>query len=405
MRKQLLGTTALVAAGLFVVADAGPVSAQQKVEPIKVTIGGYVAPFVSFVDQDDVGAAAPGTPAGRAGKLVKIDTHTDQEIHFNGRTTLANGITIGFNVQLEANTSGDQIDESYTFVQGNFGRIEIGQINSVVYRMHFKAPDVFSRGGINEGNLPNFVANPTGSPTNDSTFLATNNRFFDNDGDKINFYTPRAGGFQFGVTYVPDSTQDTAAPTPRSTRYTQGYGVGANFVRALGPVNVQASAGYFTWQGPQLSATTNAPDPDLIQFGLVVGFGGFAIGASYAEVNDGRSNSGVPATAAVTAGAGPLRQEGRAYDIGASYTTGPVSVSITYFNGNNDDSPVAAASLGDDEATGVALAGKYVLGPGISLDVLIFTVSLEGNGPPPTPTSAPRNNDATGGVVGLVLVF
>ena len=216
MRKQLLGTTALVAAGLCVLADAGPVSAQQKVEPIKVTIGGYVAPFVSFVDQDDVGPPNASTPAGQGGKLLKVDTHTDQEIHFNGRTTLANGITIGFNIQLEGNTSGDQIDESFTFVQGNFGRIEIGQLNNVAYRMHFKAPDVFTRGGINEGNLPNFVLNPTGSPNNDSTILVTKHRFFDNDSDKINFYSPRIAGFQFGASYVPNATQDTAAPTPAS---------------------------------------------------------------------------------------------------------------------------------------------------------------------------------------------
>ena len=111
-------------------------------------------------------------------------------------------------------------------------------------------------------------------------------------------------GFQFGASYVPNATQDTAAPTPASIGYTRGFAVGANFVRTLGPVDVRASATYFGWQGPPTGVTTNAPDPDVYQFGLVVGFAGFAIGASYAEVDGGRS----------AAGAGPLRQEGRGRD-------------------------------------------------------------------------------------------
>ena len=169
MKKQLLGTTALVAAGLFVLADAGPASAQQKVEPIKVSVGGYVGAFVSIVDQDDVG----NTAAGRDGELALIDTHTDQEIHFNGRTTLANGITIGFRIELEGNTEGDQIDESYLFLESKFGRLELGQVNNVHYRMAYKAPDVFTRGWVNEGNFTNVMVNPTGSPNGDSTINTT----------------------------------------------------------------------------------------------------------------------------------------------------------------------------------------------------------------------------------------
>ena len=437
MRNQLLGTTALVAAGLFVLADAGPASAQQKVEPLKVTIGGYAAAFVSFVDQDDRAPAPVGNPSTRLGKFVKLDTHTDQEIHFNGRTTLANGITVGFRIELEGNTSGDTIDESWLFAEGKFGRIELGQLNNVHYRMGVRAPDVFTRGWLNEGNLTNVVANPTGSSNNNSTINATIPRFADNDSDKINVYTPRFMGLQVGASYIPDSSQDSAVPTPASTAYTRGWAVAGNFIRSFGPVDISAYAGYFTYQGPQTGvtatgATVNAPDPDIYAFGGQIGFAGFRVGGSYGAVDNGRTPFGAtgapglpvappPGVPGVLgAGGGGAQVDGRAWDIGASYTAGPASVSLTYFNGRNNDGACVAATQvcavnvgGDDKLTALALAGKYVIGPGISIDAVIFVAEFKGNDLPNSSSSSSssaadrerNDNEAVGGVVGLVLVF
>ncbi len=426
MRKQLLGTTALVAAGLFVLADASPASAQQKVEPLKVTIGGYAAAFVSFVDQDDRAPVPAGNPATRPGKFVKLDTHTDQEIHFNARTTLANGITVGFRIELEGNTSADTIDESWLFAEGRFGRIELGQLNNVHYRMGVRAPDVFTRGWLNEGNLTNVVLNPTGSANNNTTINATIPRFADNDSDKVNVYTPRFAGFQIGASYIPDSSQDSAVPTPASTAYTRGWAVAANFIRSFGPVDISAYAGYFTFEGPQTGvtaagATVNAPNPDIYAFGAQIGFAGFRVGGSYGAVDDGRTPFGAVG-APGAAGTGAAQVDGRAWDLGASYTMGPASVSLTYFNGRNNDGACVAATQvcavntgGDDKLTALALAGKYVIGPGISIDAVIFVSEFKGNDLPSSSSSSSSNstaatrklndNEAVGGVVGLVLVF
>ena len=396
MKKQLLGTTAMVAAGLFVLADAGPASAQQKVEPVKVSVGGYVGAFVSLVDQDDVG----NTAAGRDGELALIDQHTDQEIHFNGRTTLANGITIGFRIELEGNTEGDQIDESYLFLESKFGRLELGQVNNVHYRMAYKAPDVFTRGWVNEGNFTNVMVNPTGSPNGDSTINTTVSRFRDNDSDKINIYTPRFAGFQIGASYIPDSSQDTASPTSVSAAYSEGWAVAANFVQTFDNFSVAAYAGYMKWQGPQTSATTSAPDPDHWSVGLQLGFAGFRVGASYGQISDGRTGAAGTAGASA-AGTGANITDGSAWDAGVSYTFGPASVSLTYMQAENDDSLVGGPALGDDEFSIVSLAFKYVLGPGISWDSALFWAEFEGN----TAGTNVDDNEAIGLVTGFVLVF
>ena len=317
--------------------------------------------------------------------------------------TLDNGLALGFRVELEGNTDSDQIDESYMFLESRLGRVELGSINNVAYRMHFEAPEAFSRGWLtDDGNLTNLVVNPTGSPSLDSTLIGTQNRFFDNDSEKINYYTPRFAGFQIGVSYIPNSAQDrNGSPDPVSTAYSRGVAAGANFVRTFGAFDIAASAGYLKWQGPQISATDSAPDPDAWQTGLQVGLAGFKVGGSYAEIRDGRSGSSGTNAAASTAGTGGNRLDGRAWNLGGMYALGPAAVSLTYTDGRNDSSPVAGPSLGDDKFTGLALGGKYLLGTGVSFEGVLFHSEFEGNGS----TTAPNSNTASGLVLGLLLTF
>ena len=394
-RRWVPSAVALTAIGLV----GNTVQAQTAVEPIRVTVGGFVGQFFSAIDQDDVGATANGS----SGKLTQFDMSSDSEIHFNGRTTLDNGMAIGFRVELEGNTDSDQIDESFMFVESRFGRLELGSLNNVAYRMHYDAPEVFSRSWLTaDGNLTNNVVNPTGSPSLDSTIIGTKNRFFDNDSEKINYYTPRFAGFQLGLSYIPNSAQDrNGAPDPISTAYSRGWAVGGNFVQTFGAFDIAASLGYLSWQGPQTSVTTHAPDPDAYQAGLQVGYAGFKVGGAYAKIRDGRSGSSGTNSTASSAGTGANKVEGRAWNLGGSYTTGPLSFSLTYADGRNDDSPAAGPSFGDDKFTGLSLAGKYQLGPGISLEGVLFRTEFDGNGS----TGTPDSNKATGLLFGVLAVF
>jgi predicted porin len=399
MRKHLLGTTALVAAGLLGMATAAQAQDQmKKAEPVQVSVGGYHGQFFGWVDQKN------RSGAGASGKPVDFDVQSDSEIWFNGRTELSNGIRVGFRVELEANTSGDQIDESYMFIEGGFGRVEWGTLNNVAYRMLYKAPDAFKRGWLNEGNHANFVINTTGSPQFDSSIAMTSIRFYDNDSTKINYYTPRIEGFQVGLSYVPEASQDREGQVPAKggpgAGYNRGFAASVNFVRTFGPVDIAASAGYFTWNAPD---DVNAPDPDAYSFGLNVGFSGFKVGASYMKIEDGRAASqgsaaGLPTFPNTT------KLEGRAWDVGASYTFGPATVSLTYFDGNNKDEPVtgcSATACGKDKFTGIALAGSYVLGPGVSLEGVLWHSKFKGN----NPTTDLDDNESTGFVGGVLLVF
>ena len=121
MKKILLGSTAIVAAGM--IASAPSAIAAEK---MKLSVGGYMEQWVGFTSQDD----------GVAQDYSGFSTVSDGEIHFKGKTKLDNGISIGVNVQLEAQQGGDQIDEQYMTVSGGFGQIIIGDENSAMYKMH-----------------------------------------------------------------------------------------------------------------------------------------------------------------------------------------------------------------------------------------------------------------------------
>jgi predicted porin len=269
---------------------------------------------------------------------------------------------------------------------------------------------VFSRGWLNEGNIFNTVVNPTTAPTFDSTFNLTSLRFADNDSDKINYYTPRFAGFQLGASYIPDSSQDTAAPRSASAAYTRGWAVGANFVRTFGDFDVAVAGGYMQWQGPQTAAAASAPDPDAYSAGIQLGYAGFRVGASYARIKDGRQGaaggSGAGTASVSTAGTGTGIIDGDAWDVGASYTFGPASVSLTYFEGSNDAGACSTATqtcttIGEDELTGLALAGKYILGPGVSWDSVLFYAEVEGF----SAAGSAVSNEAAGVVTGFTLAF
>ena len=91
MKKVLLGTTALVAAGLF----AGEARAD-----FDVTVNGSWNTAYGFVDEDD-GTGESGD--GRQNQAI----NQDWEVHFRATQTLDNGIVVGGRVELEGATNNN----------------------------------------------------------------------------------------------------------------------------------------------------------------------------------------------------------------------------------------------------------------------------------------------------------
>ena len=357
MKKYLLGTTALATAGLM----AGMASDAAASERIKVGINGYHQQWGVYADQDiDTKATAAG--ARNQIKTSPVDQKHNSEICFNGESTLDNGITFGLNVQLEANTSGDQIDESYLYVQSDsMGRLIIGDENNAGYLLHVTAPN----GGISidSGDMisDDFFENTTGADWFDTSLGTTNLRFNDNDSGKFTYISPRFAGFQLGASYIPqfepgggdDNSgiyKSTLAGVRTEDKQRNGVAVGANFREDFGGFGVQASLGW-------LGAQTSDNDLSAANAGLQLSFAGFSVGGAYVKAFGGTKS--VDAT-----GAEASEFDGDGWTAGGAYEIGPYKVGITYQRGVNDGFDGGGGDFRLDQAN---ISGTYQFGPGIRL--------------------------------------
>lgn len=367
MKKVLLGTTAIVAAGMIA---APSVDAAEK---LQVSVGGYMEQWFGYTSSED-----QDTTTDTQG-FAQV---SDAEIFFTGMTALDNGISVGINVQLEANSNaGDQIDESYMIIKGNFGEINIGSENSSLYKMNY-APAEYGI-GINSGDQGDWVAKPStisGSFFR-SPFGSTNvEPAATNDSEKLTYYTPRIEGFQLGVSYIPESGQDDNGTVDRNSEVTDGYTIGANFQRDFGGFDLGISGGYGTFtDGPD-----GQDDPSAWSAGLTVGFGGFSVGASYAG-SEGTTDA----------------DENEGYNLGAAYASGPWGVSLGWFHGERDGATTAGVTSGQAEHDTYALSGKYALGPGVTAAATLGYTEYS------TDDTGVTNDEADGTyfVVGMKLSF
>ncbi|MGQ0662018.1 MAG: porin [Pseudomonadota bacterium] len=369
-------------------AMAGPAEAQTTVGPIRVAVGGYMYQWLGVARGDRKTA-----PGGR-GKAGLLDAKSDAEIRFGGETTLASGITFGFRMQLEANTDDDQIDESYLFIEGAFGHIAIGSENNAAYLRHMSAPEVGIE--ILKGPSGNdWLVNSTGSSLEDSTFGSTFLRFFDNDAEKITYFTPHLAGFQLGLSYIPHASQDNQGPNVvgsaaggATAGYHDGFAASLSFARSFGALDLGFALGYLSWQADNNQTAIN--DPRAWSFGATIGYAGFLLGGSHARIRDGRVG-GTSATNAV---------DGRGWDLGLQYTFGPAAVSLAYFDGRNED---LIAIPGDDRQQTVQLSGRYVLGSGLELRGSLFHTKYQDEAP--GAAGDLLDNEGVGAVVGVKLSF
>ena len=121
MKKIVLATTALVS-----VAYAGSALAQESMvmgpQGAEAAIGGfYEFSYKSYTDDDD-DRDDDGADSGSYG---------DSEISLSFSRTTDNGLTFGLDVQLETSTTDDgapgNADESWLYIQGDFGEILLGE--------------------------------------------------------------------------------------------------------------------------------------------------------------------------------------------------------------------------------------------------------------------------------------
>jgi outer membrane protein OmpU len=272
MRKILLGTTALVAAGVIGAADA-----QAKFD---VTVRGNYTIGYGFVNEDD---DAGESGDGRQNQAINQDV----EVHFRFEQTLDNGLVAGGRVELEGAThngnpdttasfsqNADQIDERWGYLRGGFGELRFGDEDDARKLKSYAAPEASGIFGVNSPYF-SFNNGAAGQVTSTNTTFPN----VENDSAKVIYFTPSFGGFQLAVSYAPDATQDRFQGGTGGTEDTlsNAMSVGADYSGEFGGFTVGLGGGY-----TQASEETGNADPTAWAAGINLGFAGFTVGGSVA---------------------------------------------------------------------------------------------------------------------------
>lgn len=313
MKKLMLSTA--VAAFAFVVS---PAMAQED-SGVKLNLGGHFKGYVNYSNEDDVHS---------------VDILRQTEVHFGGETTLDNGLTVGAQIEANADSAdGFSIDESYIYFAGSWGRVNFGDEDGAAYLLQVAAPSADD----NIDGIRAFI-NPTTFANIDYANDAVG------DFDKITYLSPVFNGFQAGVSYTPDdvSSRDVTGNSPDNDGGLDDiYEVAARYEGVFNTVGVILGAGY-THGSQEIDTPTN-DDFQEWNVGADFDIGAFGVGAIYTENNNGSDTE----------------DKNETWVVGADYTTGPFKLGISYLNNEED--------LGADTDTDRYAAGVvYTYGPGMT---------------------------------------
>ena len=319
MKKALLGTTALVAAGL-VAQNA------QAADPISLSLGGGQTWGFSVADYDN---------EPKVGDVERDDFsfHTSTKIVFKGGTVLDNGLGVNVLFELEGESKpGDQMDKTRLDVEGSFGEFRVGNDFAASYKMSTAAPYASYVFGLNTATFA--VAN---SPTLSTYGAAHLSKF-----TQVMYFTPVFNGFQFGASWGPEVEQlnESTGNSGAQPDGNEAWTAGARYDGELGDVGLTLAGGY---SSQDVMGADGAADSDVTDYniGAVVSFDTITVGGSY-RVHDKDDGS----------------DDTTSYDVGVRYSEGgPWAVSLVMGNteGGSTDNDL------------YRLSGTYSLGAGVSV--------------------------------------
>lgn len=341
MKKLLLSTTAIAAFA---------VTAEAEANSLQVNVGGYVDFQAGYVSDDIVGEN--GNDAN------ETNFNTDSEIHFIIEGKADNGLEYGAVVELEANVgttndtfdNGDNADKAYLFVQGGWGRVELGENTGAEEALAVTTANFASATGGIDGDFFRFA----GIGANQAFLikprlaLAANGATAENDEDatKITYYSPRFSGFQVGVSYIPNTgstNRNAAGGTVNAGSNENVFTGGVNYTGQFDEIGVAASLTGITGDGQ--SAGTN--DLEGYQAGANISLAGFTLGGSYGDFDNSVNVLGAVVSA-----------DSEYYDIGLGYAAGPYSASVTYIDSENEIAGV------NNDFDNIVIGADYQLAPG-----------------------------------------
>ncbi len=367
MKYVLYGSTALVAAGMMV----GPAVAA---EGVQLGIGGYWLGAAGGTFGEDWRNQPHHSVEDLEGHLRNWAFKQDVEIHFKGEVTLDIGLTIGARVELEGQTSGDQIDRVYAYVKGGFGELRFGDTAEAAAAMCYLVPVAGTMFGADSPffNFANNGVKGHASNTNGTCYgLEGGTGAFNGNSTKVVYFSPNFAGFSLAASYAPDQVEDRRNIAPggagtawsnNSSQSASQFSVAANFAHDFNGFNLVAGGGG-TWSvgGWESDEGKNA-DPSWYNAYTNVSFSGFTVGGAFSYMNNWSTTDDVDYW---VYGAG-MTYNFDAWTVGVGWTHGNYELGHDSTSGGT----CGGTSCKEDELDIIQATASYALGPGITIEAM-----------------------------------
>lgn len=384
MKKLLLSGTVL--AGMAF----APAAAQAQ---LSIDLSGFYRGYAVYADNDET------TTAASSDDLRQFDLTHDAEIHFTGETTLDNGLTVGFHAEHDLGGSYSstedrtKTDEVYVYFQGSWGRVNVGQEDGAGYLLQVAAPSADSNVDGLRTTVQRFnFAVPGAAAVMAGAFTPGQSSILDYDmaqgryAEKISYLTPKFSGFQAGVSWAPELTDDCAEGDPAAIVgpagcYANGNQVGNNIFG----MNFDDNAGHYEhlvevaarWDGefdqvglsigggwgrsnleaPLGGAGLGTDDRTQWNAGINVTFQQFSLGGAYLFDDNGAT--------------GPFDSE--TFLVGLGWDNGPWHAGASWLNATHEQG-VGSSETDIDRIT---VGGTYTFGPGMTFRGAVAWGELE----------------------------
>jgi outer membrane protein OmpU len=341
MKKILLATAAVC--GL-----AAAAAAPAKASDLELGISGFFLGYGVYNNQDEAAGASNRS----------FDLRKETEIHFNGETTLDNGLTVGVVVETNMDRQDDNgnntVEESYAYFSGGWGRVNIGEEDGAPFLLQVAAPSADEnidgiRPLINSFDLG--VVTSTVGLTNDVLSYDHDATGYSN---KLTYFTPVFNGFQAGVSYTPAVSEadqsNTAAITADNTanQFDDAIEAALRFEGSFEEIDLAIGAAY-TDISREVNTAAN-DDRKVWNLGADFDWGPFGLGMSYMSDNNGIADRGDTET----------------FVVGVDYVTGPYRFGASYLNLDTERNSGTTTAVDELELGRWTGGVTYEYGPGMS---------------------------------------
>jgi len=361
----------LVGGLAFATLSTTPVMAAEK---IQLSLGGFMRQYVGLTKSDEV-ASTNGSARDKS-----ISQWTDAEIHFDGLTTLDNGVNVGVVVQLNADSgSTNNTNLSYLTVGSDrIGQLSLGAVKHAADDTLVRVPNA-SQFDWGDTDVWAGVAD---SATSASTAFSPSAGDITNVGDdraaKMKFNSLTYNGFSGAISYSAAEGANTSDGRRIAGSNSEAATMGVNYVQQYANHDVAADITHMTF-------STGSTSHDVNHVGLSIARDGFTGAIGYSDFNDGTTANAL---------------DGNALEFGLAYETGNYTFSGAYMTAENN----GTATAGKNQDNKWQLAATYDLGAGVALSTTYFNSKAdpEGTG---TTVATGKSTSVSGLLAGIEVAF